>query len=192
MAETINARLLLRRDTAANWTSVNPILAQGEQGYETDTKKMKIGDGNTRWNDLDYWKCGEGGISTVAWEDITNKPYFARVAESGSYNDLADTPIIGNAKIGIFQGGVLKGTFTVNQKEDLKIELDAGQGGGGGWTLGNGLVTDPTGRLTLNLNPKQFKFDNVGMLNLVNEYATVGYVDEQVGNINKVLEEIIG
>lgn len=192
MAETINARLLLRRDTAANWTSVNPILAQGEQGYETDTKKMKIGDGNTRWNNLDYWKCGEGGISTVSWEDITNKPYFSRVAESGNYNDLTDTPTIGNAKIIIMQGGVERGSFTVNQKEDTSIELEEGGGGGSTWTLGNGLVTDPIGRLTLNLNPKQFKFDNAGMLLLVNEYATVGYVDEQVGEINKVLESIIG
>lgn len=190
MSEIINARLLLRRDTAANWTSVNPILEQGEPALETDTRKLKIGNGTDRYNDLPYLNAGgEGG--PVSWDDITDKPYFSRVAESGSYNDLTNTPIIGNAKIIIMQGGVERGVFTVNQKEDVNIELEEG-GGGGGWTLGNGLVTDPIGRLTLNLNSRQFKFDNAGMLNLVNEYATVGYVDEQVGNINNVLESIIG
>jgi hypothetical protein len=47
-------RIQLRRDTAANWTSVNPTLAQGEYGYETDTNKFKVGDGSTAWNSLNY------------------------------------------------------------------------------------------------------------------------------------------
>jgi hypothetical protein len=44
----------LRRDTAANWTSVNPTLASGEPGYETDTGKFKIGNGSTAWASLAY------------------------------------------------------------------------------------------------------------------------------------------
>lgn len=48
------ARIQLRRDTAANWASVNPVLAQGEQGHETDTGRLKIGDGATAWNALIY------------------------------------------------------------------------------------------------------------------------------------------
>lgn len=44
----------LRHDTAANWTSVNPILLEGEVGIETDTNKTKIGDGTTAWNSLAY------------------------------------------------------------------------------------------------------------------------------------------
>lgn len=48
------ARLQLRRDTAANWTSANPVLASGELAIETDTSKQKIGDGTTAWNSLGY------------------------------------------------------------------------------------------------------------------------------------------
>jgi hypothetical protein len=44
----------VRRDTAANWTSANPTLAAGEWAYETDTKKLKIGDGSTAWTSLIY------------------------------------------------------------------------------------------------------------------------------------------
>ena len=43
-----------RPDTAANWASNNPVLSQGEGGDETDTRKIKIGDGSTAWNSLEY------------------------------------------------------------------------------------------------------------------------------------------
>lgn len=49
-------KIQLRRDTAANWTFANPTLAQGELGFETDTKYFKIGDGLTLWNALAYSK----------------------------------------------------------------------------------------------------------------------------------------
>lgn len=47
-------KIQYRRDTAANWTAANPVLASGEPAYETDTKKRKIGDGTTAWNSLGY------------------------------------------------------------------------------------------------------------------------------------------
>ena len=47
-------RILLRRDTAANWTTGNAVLAAGEVGYETNTGKFKIGNGSTAWNSLAY------------------------------------------------------------------------------------------------------------------------------------------
>lgn len=50
MADTIQ----LRRDTAANWVTANPVLADGEIGIETDTRKRKCGNGTTAWNSLSY------------------------------------------------------------------------------------------------------------------------------------------
>lgn len=44
----------LRRDSALQWTSVNPILADGEIGLETDTKRFKIGNGILPWNQTQY------------------------------------------------------------------------------------------------------------------------------------------
>ena len=51
----------LRRGTAAEWSSANPVLAVAEMGVETDTKKFKIGDGTTAWNSLAY-----GGLSGMS------------------------------------------------------------------------------------------------------------------------------
>lgn len=50
----MTTRIKLRRDTAANWTASNPILAAGEPGLETDTGNKKYGDGTTHWADLAY------------------------------------------------------------------------------------------------------------------------------------------
>ena len=44
----------LRRDTAANWTAVNPTLGPGEPALEINTRRVKYGDGVTAWNDLPY------------------------------------------------------------------------------------------------------------------------------------------
>jgi hypothetical protein len=44
----------IRRDTSANWTAANSLLASGEMGLETDTSKFKFGDGVTPWNSLIY------------------------------------------------------------------------------------------------------------------------------------------
>ena len=48
-------RIQLRRGIASSWTSSNPILASGEVGIETDTNKIKIGDGSSNWTELDYF-----------------------------------------------------------------------------------------------------------------------------------------
>lgn len=45
----------LRRGTSAQWYTTNPSLASAEFGFETDTKLLKIGDGNTRWAQLPYY-----------------------------------------------------------------------------------------------------------------------------------------
>lgn len=45
-------RIQIRRDTSARWTEINPLLMEGKMGWETDTRKAKMGDGITKWNDL--------------------------------------------------------------------------------------------------------------------------------------------
>jgi hypothetical protein len=44
----------LRGGDSAHWSLANPVLMSREVGIETDTNRMKIGDGVTNWNDLPY------------------------------------------------------------------------------------------------------------------------------------------
>lgn len=47
-------KIQIRRDTTANWTANNPILAVGEIGINVDTNDFKIGNGTSNWNTLSY------------------------------------------------------------------------------------------------------------------------------------------
>jgi len=61
----------IRRDTASNWTSTNPTLASGELGFETDTEKLKLGDGSTAWTSLSYYTLATLGYAPLAGATFT-------------------------------------------------------------------------------------------------------------------------
>jgi hypothetical protein len=58
-------RIQVRRDSAANWTSNNPTLADGEIGFETDTGLFKIGTNNTSWTSLEYAQVSAQGYNLL-------------------------------------------------------------------------------------------------------------------------------
>lgn len=57
--EIIKAKMYQRRDSSANWERYNPILANGEFGFDYDKKKYKIGDGTHHWKDLEFSYIGQ-------------------------------------------------------------------------------------------------------------------------------------
>lgn len=79
-AETL---IQLRRGTAAQWTSTNPVLGEGEQGLETDTLRTKIGDGSSAWSALEYSESpnsspvivhdAHGNLMTITYANGTTK-----------------------------------------------------------------------------------------------------------------------
>ena len=44
----------MREDTAVGWAAADPVLAAHEPGLESDTKRLKVGDGLTPWTRLPY------------------------------------------------------------------------------------------------------------------------------------------
>ena len=90
----------IRRDTASDWTSANPTLAQGELGLETDTLKLKAGTGTTAWNSLGYYTLAtvgflattggtmSGGLGMGA-NDITST---GKILYSNMYAQTSDLP----------------------------------------------------------------------------------------------------
>ena len=71
-ATTVQVQMQQRRDTAAGWTSANPVLLSGEFGVETNTNKVKIGDGSTAWNSLAYIPGFSVSAYPIATADIAN------------------------------------------------------------------------------------------------------------------------
>lgn len=74
-------RIQLRRDTAANWTSNNPVLRQGEIGIETDTYQMKVGNGTSTWTQITQY------MNVVPDGNLTIQDYIP-VSDIGAENGV--------------------------------------------------------------------------------------------------------
>lgn len=78
---SVKATLILRNDLAATWASRNPILAKGEIGAEIDTGLLKMGDGISTFNSLNYinaaggGNAGDGNLITTVSNHLTIADY---------------------------------------------------------------------------------------------------------------------
>lgn len=86
----------LRRGTAAEWTTANPVMAEGEIGIEKDTRKFKFGDGVTAWSALEYaGGGGAGGVSDhgalTGLTDDDHSQYFNQARGDARYSLLGHT-----------------------------------------------------------------------------------------------------
>jgi hypothetical protein len=96
-------KIQLRRDTSTNWSTINPVLAQGEPGYETDTGKVKFGDGSLNWNSLSYFADG-ASLTIEQVEDTLGTSFL--VAGSGivlNYNDSGNALTISSSGVTLEQ-----------------------------------------------------------------------------------------
>lgn len=98
-------RMLQRRGTAAEWAAQNPVLSDGEIGFETDTKIIRVGDGETAWNDLSLpYLPSAGGVTTgpISLVAPTENVHAARKQDVDAVTTLANTklPIAGGTMTG--------------------------------------------------------------------------------------------
>lgn len=99
MSDTIR----FHRDTATGWTTANPVLDAGEPGFETDTLKLKIGDGVTHWTSLAYQ--GLSGVAGVTSVDthagvVTAAQLRTSLAAVLTPADIGAAPLAGPALTG--------------------------------------------------------------------------------------------
>jgi hypothetical protein len=83
-----------RRDTAANWTSVNPVLASGEIGYDSTTKQIKVGDGVTAWNSLQYANGKNYSPMAAFAIDVTQRVNTKSISSDATFT-FSGTPVTG-------------------------------------------------------------------------------------------------
>lgn len=86
----MTTRIQLRRDTAQNWYLNNPILLSGELGIETDTLKIKIGNG-LRWNSILNYAFKVGQANGVATLDSTGKIPSSQIPTNINISELIDS-----------------------------------------------------------------------------------------------------
>ena len=106
-------KIQIRRDSAANWSSANPILSDGEMGYERDTKQFKVGNGADAWNALDYTSAET--VSTLLDLGITDGSAGQALTTDGNGNfAFADV-----ASDTFLDGGLSNSSYSV---DDLVID----------------------------------------------------------------------
>tara|TARA_R110002153_G_scaffold64818_1_gene173570 strand:+ start:172 stop:1272 length:1101 start_codon:yes stop_codon:yes gene_type:complete len=105
-----NIRTQIRRDPAATWTAADITLAAGEMACESDTGKIKVGDGTNKWTKLDYaattiplpWGGASYGFSVggqtpgTPWtsgSNIIQRYSFASDGDATDYKDLASAGV---------------------------------------------------------------------------------------------------
>jgi hypothetical protein len=80
-------KIQIRRDQSDRWSSINPLLADGEMGVELDTLKIKIGDGSRNWDALPY-VAGEGAVGLVPGDNVTELVNDAGYLTESEVNNL--------------------------------------------------------------------------------------------------------
>ncbi len=130
----------LRRDTAANWTSVNPVLNEGEMGLETDTNKLKIGDGYSTWSDRGY-------INTDTAYGTFNPSSTRSYTGSSASDGLGVKPIIAgdrNVIDNTGQGQIKIHTAETGSLERTIVSPNSGDANYVGWGGSGKLSADAT------------------------------------------------
>lgn len=110
-----------RRDTKENWETENPVLALGEQGYETDTRKLKFGNGVTSWNDLPYFR---GAFEEADEDKLDEIPEPSSIVVDNDVKELFKN-VTYNAANGVLSFTRNNGTIVT---VDLPLELIVSSG----------------------------------------------------------------
>ena len=97
MAKELNTRIQLKHGLAAKWAERNPVLLAGEIGIETDTLKMKVGDGTSNWSALGYLGADANDILTIINE---NRDSCTTVPVAEGQSDTEALATISNPKNG--------------------------------------------------------------------------------------------
>ncbi len=110
-------RIQLRRGNEADWTSTNPLLAEGEISVELDTGKFKIGNGVDYWNDLAYASGPAGPSGPVGPSGATGTSQLSLLTD-------VDVSQVTTGSILVYQVGINKWVSTTTLSQQI---IDAGE-----------------------------------------------------------------
>lgn len=171
----------LRRATAASWTSINPILALGEVGLETDTYKLKVGDGVSQWNALSYY--------VHSWNDLLDRPSNL-VAGGGNANGYATLDGGGKVPYSQLPSSIMSYLGVWNASTNSPTLADGGSfdtgdvyrvGTGGTRNLGSGSITWEVGDYAIYNGTTWERSDSTDAVTQVAGYTGIVTQDDITG-----------
>ena len=165
----------IRRDTAANWTSVNPTLASGELGFETNTGKLKMGDASTAWTSLGYYTLGTAGFAALASAPTFTGTVTAPTVNASTALQIGGTAITSTAAELNYTDGVTSNIQTqlqsiINSKQAQPTLKSAN------FTMTSGeFIIATAGSITLTLPASPSAGDNVTIKDGTGAAATTNF-----------------
>lgn len=156
---SVQTLIQIRRGTASEWSSVNPTLSAGEWGYDTITKRYKLGDGLTAWNSLLYSSIKPSsddliGVSGIGISFSANSGVPVTISVTG----------IGSSQINNFNSSVSGLLPVTNIVAGTNISVS---GNNGTYTistdgLDNNTVKDVIGTTISGVSGIAFSYDSIG------------------------------
>lgn len=181
MAElTIKSRILFRDDTAANWSTTNPILKNGEPGWDSTNYRLKIGNDVNAWSDL-KWAAPNVDIYTDSGIEGANTFYIKGGSTKTVFSDTAVYPDVAS-NLGssskkwetiysetIDTGNILTTGKLVANESSFSIEVD---------TSSAGITIDydsvyPNRNSEISLGKFGFAFSTIFSKNLIMNYPAI-------------------
>ena len=164
MAQIIQTTFQFKRGDAEKWNELNPILAEGEPGFELDTGKFKIGNGINTWKELPY--KGEGNIVNAQTRN--------------------EFPVQGNENV-IYKAQDEKLLYQWNPNASEYEVL-----GTFGETDDGDFITVDTELSTSSMNPVANKVIAMALQDFVKDHYTKQEVDTAIENTNKRIDLLEG
>lgn len=129
-------RLQIRKDTTANWTATNPVLASGEFGFDTTTRRFKIGDGTTAWATLAWYQttsfAGDGTVNPVNLLSGGNFEVWSAgdssLPDGWTYLDGIIAKESSIVKVGSHSAKISKADGSVGGMAQQNIQITSGKG----------------------------------------------------------------
>jgi hypothetical protein len=171
-------QIQVRRGTAAQWTSANPTLSSGEFGFETDTNKLKCGNGSTAWNSLAYIATDGDITGVTAGTGLTGG------GTSGTVTVSLSTPVaVADGGTGITSLGTGVATFLgTPSSTNLAAALTDETGTGvavfnDSPTILNPIITQPQATPTFSANAYTLVAGDAGDILLASNGSTAGTIN---------------
>lgn len=167
--KTLTSRIILRNDTANNWTTNNPVLLKGEIGLETDTGKYKIGNGTSNWQALQYYV-------NLDQDSKTSLDTLIEMLDDDSFGKVNDVQVNGTTVVENKVANISIGILTTSAT--AQSEVTAGE------SFTNNIVLHKVAK-TGNYN------DLLNKLNVVDNLDSTSTTDALSANQGNVLKSMV-
>lgn len=118
--------------TSSEWATFNPVLADGQYGLETDTRKIKVGNGQSKWLDLSYSSGGDARVTPLVDQTFSGEfnlstnyeVYYNQYTTNTTVTPTISTsPLVGACARVVFDAGA-SAALTVTNLGTLRAGSD--------------------------------------------------------------------